>query len=90
MNTHVTQQEGDDFHISSLTKKKKVEKFWEERVRVAERGEKEGEYFGENRKQDTTVTDGNHHQSEFEDIAAGKDDRNRERAGSIRMKGCKC
>lgn len=30
-----------------------------------------------NRKQDTTVTEGNHHQSEFEDIAAGKDNRNR-------------
>lgn len=36
------------------------------------------------------VTDGNHHQSEFEDIAAGKDDRNTEREGSIRTKGCKC
>lgn len=28
------------------------------------------------------VTDGNYHQSEFEDIAAGKDDRNRERVAS--------
>lgn len=37
------------------------------------------EYLGKNRKQDIMVTDGNHHQSEFEDIAAGKDDRNRER-----------
>lgn len=35
--------------------------------------------MGKNRKQDTTVTDGEHHQSEFEDIAAGKGDRNRER-----------
>lgn len=53
--------------------KRKVEK-----VLRGER-EKEIEYLGKNRKQDTTVTDGNHHQSEFEDIAAGKDDRNRER-----------
>lgn len=47
-------------------------------------------HFGKNRKQDTTVTDGKHHQSEFEDIAVGKDDKNREREGSIRMKGCEC
>lgn len=58
-----------DFHIGSIIKSSKS----------FERREKEREYLGKNRKQDTTVTDGNHHQSEFEDIAAGKDDRNRER-----------
>ncbi len=67
-----------------------------EREGGKEREEGKKEYFGKNRKQDTTVTDGNHHQSEFEDIAAGKDDRNRERErerereSSVRMKGCKC
>lgn len=52
-----------------------------------ERKEKGREYFGKNRKQDTTVTVGNHHQSDFEDIAAGKDDRNRERGGWHRDEG---
>lgn len=36
-----------------------------------------------NRKQDTTITEGNRHQSEFEDIAAGKDNRNRVGGGEV-------
>lgn len=49
------------------------------RCRSLESREKTKESWGEkkSRKQDTTVTEGNRHQSEFEDIAAGKDNRNR-------------